>query len=447
MKKNGFWQKQIPTLLGIGVLVVALIVGVVVFTIGGGPGVFAPRATSESTPKKIKITNITDTGFTVSFFTEGKTPGFIKYGTSATEVNLQSGDDRDQLSGTVGSYNLHHVTVRGLQPNTTYYYLLGTTGRSTFDNNGAPFTVKTSQRKGSPSAAKTVYGNVVTSAGSPADGAVLYITIEGVGELSSLVKSSGSWAIPLSNARLADGSGYAQITETQSLNLFVQGTENAQTSTLAVTVDKAQPVETITLGAGGAAPEKTAESVVGSETQGFASAPETTIPETTPGGLALETKTGETLTSTESSRTTTASSSATGGLITSLPTPTPTTTSTRSTITPSPSPTPSTTSQLALAAPTATPFSSSSPVPIGGSTASTSATATASATATSSATKGAVVATPSTVRTTQPATTSALPQSGAVSTTIALLLGGVFFLISGGWSFWIAQELREEELS
>jgi len=249
--KKNLMKKQIPTILGLGVLVIGLIVGVIF--LGTGPGVFAPRASAEATPSRIKLTNVTDSGFTVSFYTAGATPGFIKYGTDPKSTKSQTGDDRDQLSGTIGEYNLHHITVRGLKPSTSYFYVLGTGSNASFDNNGAPFTVKTAERGGAPSAAKTAYGNVLTKNGGPANGVIIYATLPGVGEMSSLVKSSGSWAIPLSNARKTDGSGYAAISDADSLTLFVQGTTPTLTSSLTVPVSQSQPVEDIIIGQSGQA--------------------------------------------------------------------------------------------------------------------------------------------------------------------------------------------------
>ena len=243
--KKSFFSKRIPTLIGLGILVVALIAGTVLFS--SGTGVFAPRATPQTTPKKIRISNVTDTSFSISFLTDEATVGHIKYGTAAKDTKSQASDDRDQLSGTVDKYNLHHITVRGLDPATEYYYVLGT-GSGEFDNEGQPFTIKTAQRAGVPSAAKTIYGSVVTAGGSPAEGTIVYVKTEGVGEMSSLVKSSGSWAIPLSNARLADGSTYAQITDENALTIFVQGTSANLSSQINTTVAAAQPVDNITLG-------------------------------------------------------------------------------------------------------------------------------------------------------------------------------------------------------
>lgn len=239
-------KKQIPTLLGLSILVVALVAGLLMF--GQGTGVFAPRATPETTPKKIKITNISDKAFTVSFYTAEATTGFIKYGESKSSLKTQASDDRDQLSGSVGEYNLHHITVRGLIPGVTYFYVLGT-GSGNFDNQGEPFSITTAtDPKTPPPASKTIYGSVTTAGGTPAAGAVVYVTINGVNDMSSLVRSSGSWAVSLSNARSADGQSYATIGDDDLLQIFVQGNELSQGVSFTTSVSDAQPVDDLTLG-------------------------------------------------------------------------------------------------------------------------------------------------------------------------------------------------------
>lgn len=526
LPKRSVWQKQFPTLIGIGILIAALVAGV--FFIGEGPGVFAPRATPETTPQKVQLTNVTDTGFSVSFYTSDLTPGFVRYGTEAGTLSSQASDDRDQLSGTVGTFRLHHVTVRGLSPNTTYYYVIGTGSRATFDNNGAPFSVKTAQRGGAPSAAQTAYGTVRTAAGSPADGAIVYLTIPGAGPMSSLVKASGSWAIPLSNARTTDGAGFASLKDSDSVNLVVQGTAANDTAQLSVTVAQSQPVADISLGTGSGAAG------------------------TTSGSGAAATATGTTGSSAPATATTTPTTSSAAGLTGSLTTISPATGPTAASNTGatsgalsellgSASPTSSgaatpgyseavvdvdaTTSPVVTEPPkiigTAAPavtvvievhsetqitqqvttqsdgsfvldlgelaeaqnledgehtitISYTDPTTgqkitktqtftlesgqttllaqatgaTGTSGTSSSKTSTSSSypysssnpysvTSTSSATKSST-----STRSGQVATTSALPQSGSVGTTFALVIGGLFFILAGGWSFWIAQELE-----
>lgn len=251
-KRKTFMQKKIPTLLGLGVLVVSLIAGLLFFS--DGTGVFAPRATPQTTPKNIELTNVTDKSFTVSFYTDEKTVGFIKYGEDAESIKNQSTDDRDQLSGVVGKYSLHHITVRGLSPGKKYHYVLGTGSRSTFDQQGNAFVVKTAMKpKTPPPASKTIYGSVVTPGSTPAEGSIVYVSIEGVGNLSSLVRQSGSWAVALSNAWSKDGQSYAIVSDDDAIKIYVQGSPLDQTTNISTIISEAQPVPDMTLGQAGTA--------------------------------------------------------------------------------------------------------------------------------------------------------------------------------------------------
>lgn len=520
------FQKQIPTILGLAVLVVALIAGV--FLIGEGPGVFAPRATAETTPRNVRITNVTDSSFTVSFLTQDKTPGFVKYGTEAGRLKSQSSDDRNQLTGTVGQYKTHHITVRGLNPNTQYYYTLGTGSGATFDNNGSPFSIRTAQRSGTPSAAKTAYGSVKNSTNTPADGAIVYISIEGVGEMSSLVKATGSWAIPLSNARKSDGSGYATIGDDDVMNVLIQADQESLQSRFSISVAESQPVADIIIGQspvnsivmnpdteeemmepqpidvnldeleidpnaeGMEQNEATDSATIGgtdsnmnnddyddtdSTTQMLA---ETAVK---PGGLGslieqpvtektelnLDTDEGAVLTTGNPIIKGTAKPGVTIDIVVNSETKITQQlianddgtfeldiaalseqlepgnhTATYSYIDPNTGKLVTKTVNFTVQEPNSStqmlaqanqPYSTASPVPVGTSSANT---ATNSATATESANTGVGGAT----RSAMPATDSAIPVSGSVGTTLALVFGGLFFILAGGWSFWLAHEIE-----
>lgn len=244
--KNSFAKKQIPTLLGLLVLVVALVGGI--FFIGQGGGVFAPRATAQTTPKKITVSNVKEDGFTVSFFTDDLTAGFVKYGTDQNSLTQQASDDRDQFSGSVGTFNTHHITLHQLQPNTTYYYIIGTAASSRYDNNGSPYSVKTTAVPSNIAVAKTIYGTVNTAAGTPASGVMVYVTITGAYPLSILSKDSGSWAIPLANARTTNTGTPRVIDSSDLLSISVQGNDANSVADTSVSIANAQPVAPITLG-------------------------------------------------------------------------------------------------------------------------------------------------------------------------------------------------------
>lgn len=520
--KSKLMKKRIPTIVGLGILVVGLVVGVIF--LGTGPGVFAPRATPETTPSQIKLTNVTDSGFTVSFFTAESTPGFVKYGTEVNAIKSQTGDDRDQLSGTVGSYQLHHITVRGLKPSTNYYYLIGTGTNASFDNNGAPFTVKTTEKGGAPSAAKTAYGNILSAAGNPVNGAIVYVSMPEVGEMSSLTKASGGWAIPLSNARKADGSGYAIITESDMLTILAQGLKANETSNVTVSVAESQPVADITLG----------QNQVAEKAPVASDSADTTLPESTGSGslentvaqfrdtLADASSSANTfeladnlgvtkvsggldslgvLESSGSSSVAEASEEATvvldlqgtSGQVVNTQTPTiagkavPNVvvsievhsdtqitqqlkadengyfsldiealkqnlepgehTATYSYVDPTTGQTvtktvtftvePKTTTTGTGGTTQFTPYGSGNPY---------SLDSTKSATSTSSATSTASATTSTSTRSAQVGTKSAIPVSGSVGTTMALVLGGMFFIMAGGWSYYLATQIDSKEI-
>ena len=502
--------KRIPTLLGLGVLVVGLIVGTIVF--GQGTGVFSPRATPETTPKQVKVTNVGDRSFSVSFLTEESTTAFIKYGTDPDKLSLQAGDDRDQLYGTVKDYNLHHISTSSLEEHTTYYFVIGTDQGALYDDNGEPFSVLTAVSGGTPSGAKTIFGAATTAQGGPAIGSIIYAKLEGAGELSQLVQDSGSWAVTLAASRKEDGSGFANILETTPLTLLVQGFPLSLTASLNTTIEKFEMGYSFTLGAEGAGsstipatptpttilsptptattsgtptptPLKEAMGSGGSLSELLAAQPTPSpTPEevvkvdlnasgeqivtteqpliigNAPAGVVVNMKVNSD-TKIEQQVTTNSQGQfsldlaalgtqlepgvhsveysytdpTTGRLITETKTFTVangTVQLAQANTTPSPT-------RSASPTATPTPVSYGTDYPYGTSPTPTTRPATGSAQASASATPTQPVST----RSGMPSTQSGVPVSGSVGTTLVLLFGGMFFLLSGAWSFWIAKEI------
>lgn len=239
-------QARIPTLFGLGILVLGVVAGIVL--LGQGTMGFLPRANEDAIPQNIRITNITDTGFTVSFLTDAPSAGYLEYGTTPSQTRIQVRDDRDQLANTVGSFTSHHITVKGLVPTTQYYFRLGTGSGAAFDNNGQPFTVRTARAIAPNGEARTAYGTVNTEVGNPADGALVYITINGASPLSAQVKSNGSWAIPLASVRSLDLSSPVTIDESTPVKIEVQGVRRTDTLTVNSTVGQTMPLAPLQFG-------------------------------------------------------------------------------------------------------------------------------------------------------------------------------------------------------
>lgn len=225
---------------------IGVVAGIVL--VGQGTGGFLPRAAVGATPKQVRITNITDTGFSVSFVTDEASPGYIRYGTEPNNLDTQVSDDRDQLTGGGGEYVTHHVSVRGLRPSTQHYFQIGTGSRELFDNNGQPFSVRTARALDSPPAARTAYGTIRNEVGNPADGALLYLSVSGASPLSALAKATGGWAVTLSSLRTADLSTAFPLTDETQVRIQVVGAVQGQTLEMTALVKDLAPLVDLQFG-------------------------------------------------------------------------------------------------------------------------------------------------------------------------------------------------------
>src|SRR3989344_9318063 len=101
MTTKNLLNKRLPTVLGLLLLIAGI--GVGIFLVGTGTFGFLPKASPETTPKRLLVTNLTDSGFTISFITDSSTPGLLKLGTAENKLDQSIQDDRDQLTGSTGN--------------------------------------------------------------------------------------------------------------------------------------------------------------------------------------------------------------------------------------------------------------------------------------------------------------------------------------------------------
>ena len=203
------------------------------------------RTTATSTPaatiSEVRVANVRDTSFTVSWVTDQLATGEVHYGgangvwhgsdladASTTDVPSALDTSLDQVAyddrGAGTSDDTHYVTLTGLTPNTTYYFDVVSDG-TTDDNEGAHYAVTTGPTLALPNS-DTIYGQVFKACSepcrredgtTPAEGAIVYITLrdaDGSGSpdeaapLSALVEGSGYWLANLGNARTAGLTAY-----------------------------------------------------------------------------------------------------------------------------------------------------------------------------------------------------------------------------------------------
>ncbi len=217
--KNSFWNKRIPTLLGLFVI----LIGIVATTfLTNSSQLIQINASNSSQPKDVRITNVTDSSFTVSYSTDSPTSGSLNYGKDKS-MGQSALDDRDQKSGNLGNYSIHFITVKTLTPATKYYFTI-ISGQQTYTTNNLPFEITT----GTPLTENqnhnnNVVGNIKLLDGGPPQNAIVYMTTDGSQILSALVDGNGNYSIPLSQTRSSDLSSYFVFDNNSVIKILAVG--------------------------------------------------------------------------------------------------------------------------------------------------------------------------------------------------------------------------------
>ena len=232
--------RRIPTLLGL-LLIVAAIVGYMYFFQGK-----STKTSADLVPTKVRITNIADNKFSVSWITKSPTQGAVEYGTVGDKLTSRAKDERD--SETTGQYTTHHVTVEGLQPSTQYAFRILVGEKPTrFDNSGSPYNTATGPVIGATPTSQNFYGEVQLPSKQGADGSIVYLTLPGGATASTLAREAGKYAFTLSTIRSSDLRSYVKFDPSATItNVTVES--GAQQSVVSASLANSAPVPLITLG-------------------------------------------------------------------------------------------------------------------------------------------------------------------------------------------------------
>lgn len=233
-------HKRIPTLLGLFLLVIG--VGVTSFLVQQGV-IFFGHAAPTDTPQNIRITNISDSSFTVTYTTDAAVIGTISLQEGDNSQTIL--DERDQTAGTPKAYTVHSITAKNLQPNTSYSFSI-LSGATIYLDNDKPFSITTaSPLSQNPSTTTPLAGKIILPDGTTPAEALIFATTDNGQLLSTLLNPSGLYILPLNNMRTKELSQPLTLTNKTRLQLLVISAN--QTSHILVQLDGSNPVPPITL--------------------------------------------------------------------------------------------------------------------------------------------------------------------------------------------------------
>lgn len=239
--KNQLFNKRIPTVLGLGFVVLGIILTTIIIR---NQTSLKSKASNSEIPQNVKITNLSNNSFTITYETEAAATGSVNYGRDKKLGNTEL-DERDLEKGDFSPKNIHSITVKKLSPNTKYY-LVVVSGQNTFLNNDSPFEISTAPNISSPSAQQiTVQGKVVLPNGNAPDDAFVYLSAEGSQLLSTGVAKDGRFNFSLKYLRTSDFSSYLKLNENSVLKLLV--INNSLKSNVLVSMNQADSIPMITL--------------------------------------------------------------------------------------------------------------------------------------------------------------------------------------------------------
>ncbi len=183
---------KIPTLLGLGIIIVGIAVGVFLTL---REQTFFTQAAPTQTPQNITVSNIEDSSATISWQTSSSVTSFVTFGQN-DPVEQTSLDDRDTKIPV--PHLIHYVTIKNLLPKTTYQYKI---------NSGKLISKILTFTTSSPANTQNAFGPVIGSAldfGKPLDEGIAFLSVSGAVIQSSFIKNLGNFLIPLTKIRKED---------------------------------------------------------------------------------------------------------------------------------------------------------------------------------------------------------------------------------------------------
>lgn len=213
--RNNIWNKRLPRSLGIVVLLLSL---VAIFWLSRNAVLLGSKAAISNVPKNVQISNISSTGFTVSYITDASITGSVSFGLDS-KFGKVAFDTRD--ASTPLPHSVHYINITGLSPSKKYFFSI-VSGDAIFLNNSIPYELTTPPTITDTSGTQQSLSGVVTLDGKimPIE-AVAYVSSKNSQVLSILLKPEGTYALPLNTILKKDLTGALNIAPNEILRLQI----------------------------------------------------------------------------------------------------------------------------------------------------------------------------------------------------------------------------------
>ena len=197
-------------------IVVALIIGIPLTIFAVYQGIqYLSRASADSTPQDVVITNLTTNSLTVTWFTEGLADGYV--------VPLLNGVEQSPVRDKRGSGNRssHYVELRGLEPSTKYSFTIVSGGSKYTNSSGTNYEFTTAPVGADTPIPNPIHGTVT---GISNDDVVVYVFPKNKSTypVSTTIPNGGNWIVDLSSFRNVSDKSMVKVTDSTELVLMAK---------------------------------------------------------------------------------------------------------------------------------------------------------------------------------------------------------------------------------
>ncbi len=209
-------EKRVPTVIALVILFLGI--GGAVY-LDKTLHIFTSSAKEEILPQEVRFANINDNSFTVSWLTSSPATSAIAVSSGPQSITFLDDFDNDNIPR---PRYTHYVTVKNLKEDTNYTVKIYNTDLKCRNALSCPsYNQKTGLKLTKIISLPPAHGTIISKTGNEATGALVYLTVGKSALLASRSDSSGLWAIPLTNLRSENLSKRPEIADNDIAQITV----------------------------------------------------------------------------------------------------------------------------------------------------------------------------------------------------------------------------------